>query len=79
MRCSFPLIKSFLVLISMVLLSIVLLPDCQPDNTKKIVVYTSVDQVFSEPILKLFEKETGIRVMPDYYVEASKTTGLVNR
>ena len=79
MRCSFPLIKSFLVLISMVLLSIVLLPDCQPDNTKKIVVYTSVDQVFSEPILKLFEKETGIRVMPVYDVEAAKTTGLVNR
>ena len=79
MRCSFPLIKSFLVLISMVLLSIMLLPGCQPDNTKKIVVYTSVDQVFSEPILKLFENETGIRVMPVYDVEAAKTTGLVNR
>ena len=38
-----------------------------------------MDQVFSEPILKLYEKRTGIRVLPVYDVEAAKTTGLVNR
>lgn len=46
---------------------------------KEVVVYTSVDQIFSEPILKDFEKGTGIRVKALYDVEASKTTGLVNR
>jgi len=46
---------------------------------KTVVVYTSVDQVYSEPVFKDFEKETGIRVMPVYDVEAAKTTGLVNR
>ena len=44
-----------------------------------VVVYTSVDQVFSEPIFKQFEAETGIRVLAVYDVEAAKTTGLVNR
>ena len=45
----------------------------------EVVVYTSVDQVFSEPVLKDFEKATGIRVKPLFDVEASKTVGLVNR
>ena len=46
---------------------------------KEVVVYTSLDQVFSEPILKEFERATGTRVRAVYDVEASKTTGLVNR
>ncbi|MGE5403537.1 MAG: extracellular solute-binding protein [Candidatus Saccharibacteria bacterium] len=46
---------------------------------RKVVVYTSVDQVFSEPIINDFEKQTGIKVYPVYDVEAAKTTGLVNR
>lgn len=44
-----------------------------------VVVYTSLDQVFSEPILDDFEAETGIRVQAVYDVESAKTTGLVNR
>jgi iron(III) transport system substrate-binding protein len=44
-----------------------------------VIVYTSVDQVYSEPVFRAFENETGIRVMPVYDVEATKTTGLVNR
>lgn len=44
-----------------------------------VVVYTSVDQIFSEPVLRAYEKESGVRVKAVYDVEASKTTGLVNR
>ena len=44
-----------------------------------VVIYTSLDQVFSQPILRDFEKKTGIKVRAVYDVEASKTTGLVNR
>ena len=44
-----------------------------------VVVYVSHDQDYSEPILKDFEKETGIRVKAVYDTEASKTVGLVNR
>jgi iron(III) transport system substrate-binding protein len=46
---------------------------------RSVVIYTSVDQIYSEPILKDFEKRTGIKVRAVYDVEATKTTGLVNR
>jgi iron(III) transport system substrate-binding protein len=46
---------------------------------KQAVVYTALDQIFSEPILKDFETETGISVKAVYDIEAVKTTGLVNR
>ncbi len=52
----------------------------QPGEEKKtVVVYTSVDQIYSEPVFRTFENETGIRVLGVYDVEATKTTGLVNR
>jgi len=44
-----------------------------------LVVYTSLDKLFSQPILETFEKETGIKVLDVYDSEATKTTGLVNR
>lgn len=43
------------------------------------VVYTSTDQVFSEPVLKKFEEETGIEVKAIFDTEETKSTGLVNR
>jgi len=46
---------------------------------KEVVIYTSVDQIFSEPILKLYEKKAKVKVKALYDVEASKTVGLVNR
>lgn len=52
---------------------------CQGGASSQVVVYTSVDQMFSEPILDRFEEETGIEVLAVYDVEAAKTTGLVNR
>jgi iron(III) transport system substrate-binding protein len=62
------------------LLAFTLLGACQSKETpSEVVVYTSVDQVFSEPILNRFQEETGIRVLAVYDVEATKTTGLVNR
>lgn len=57
-----------------------LLASCRMGGeTSEVVVYTSVDQPYSEPILTAFEEQTGIRVRAVYDVEASKTTGLVNR
>lgn len=46
---------------------------------QQVVIYTSLDKVFSEPVLEAFEKETGIKVLAVYDSEATKTTGLVNR
>jgi iron(III) transport system substrate-binding protein len=46
---------------------------------EQVVVYTSEDQVFSEPILKAFEAKTGITVKAVYDTEETKSTGVVNR
>lgn len=48
-------------------------------GASEVVIYTSVDQPFAEPVLQRFQQETGIHVRPVYDVEAVKTTGLVNR
>lgn len=48
-------------------------------GTRTVVIYTSVDQIYSEPVFRNFENATGIHVLPVYDVEATKTTGLVNR
>jgi len=48
-------------------------------TTGTVVVYVSEDQVFSEPILRDFEKETSIRVEAVYDTEEAKSTGAMNR
>src|SRR5215510_12947542 len=54
------------------------LPGCF-SKQQSIVVYVSEDQVFSEPILQDFERETGITVKPVFDTEESKSTGVMNR
>jgi iron(III) transport system substrate-binding protein len=44
-----------------------------------VVAYVSEDQVFSEPVLKDFERETGIEVKAVYDTEETKSTGVMNR
>jgi len=49
------------------------------EGDQSVVVYTSVDQVFAEPVLRRFEEETGIRVRAVYDTEETKSTGVLNR
>ncbi len=44
-----------------------------------VIVYTSQDQIYAEPIFAEFTKQTGIKVRAAYDSEAVKTVGLVNR
>ena len=44
-----------------------------------VTVYVSEDRVFSEPILREFEEQTGIRVEAVYDTEEAKSTGVMNR
>lgn len=61
-------------------LGVVLLETTGPSvRGPEVVVYTSVDQVYSEPVFQAYEARTGVRVLPVYDVEATKTTGIVNR
>lgn len=52
---------------------------CSSKDRNAVVVYVSEDQVFSEPILRDFEKETGIRVKAVYDTEEAKSAGVMNR
>ena len=66
-----------LILLSLFIISLISI-SCN-SNSNEVVVYTTVDQVFSEPILKEFEKETGIVVKVVYDTEETKSTGVLNR
>ena len=52
---------------------------CGKTSKNEVVVYCTVDQVFSEPILKDFENQTGITVRPVFDTEETKSTGVMNR
>jgi iron(III) transport system substrate-binding protein len=56
-----------------------ILISCQPTSSRTVVVYVSEDQVFSEPILKDFERDSGITVKSVFDTEESKSTGVTNR
>ncbi len=49
------------------------------EKERVVVVYVSEDQVFSEPVLRDFERETGIKVKAVYDTEEAKSTGVMNR
>jgi iron(III) transport system substrate-binding protein len=54
-----------------------LLPGCWSGSIlNQVVVYTALDDVFSEPILADFARESGIEVLPKFDAESTKTLGL---
>ena len=57
---------------------LVLLVGCG-SKRDSLTIYTSQDQVYAEPILRDFEKQSGIKIRAIYDSEAVKTVGLVNR
>lgn len=78
-RMSIPHLPSLRTSLLLVILFLVpfLISGC--GGQKSVVVYTAVDQVFSEPMFATFTENTGIAVKPVFDVEAAKTTGLVNK
>jgi len=73
--------KKIILLLSLPLLACLFLLNCgkSADPVQTVVVYASEDQVFSEPVLKDFERETGIQVKVVYDTEETKGTGTMNR
>src|SRR5690349_7147585 len=71
---------------SSAVLSIFLLPfsichivGCHRETSPEITLYTSVDEPTASPIVREFEKQTGIRVRLVTDTEASKSVGLAER
>jgi iron(III) transport system substrate-binding protein len=48
-------------------------------SAREVVVYTSVDEPFSEPVFRQFEKQSGLTVRAVYDTEEAKSTGVLNR
>ena len=67
-----------LAFIVLLVVAISILNSCE-GALQAVVVYTSQDQVYAEPILEEFEAETGIKVRTVFDSEAVKTIGLANR
>ena len=53
--------------------------DQSQDAQRTVTIYVSTDRVFSEPVLREYEKRSGIRVNTAYDTEETKSTGLANR
>ena len=49
---------------------------CRKDQSPEVVVYTALDQEFSQPIFADFTRETGTVVKAKYDAESTKTVGL---
>ena len=45
---------------------------------QRVVVYSSLDREFSEPLLRDYARRTGVEVIPKFDVESTKTVGLTN-
>jgi iron(III) transport system substrate-binding protein len=61
------------------LLSLLLISCSTQDKTNQLIIYTSVDQIFSSKIIKEFKKESGLDIKVLYDTEASKAVGLEKR
>ncbi len=61
------------------LIALVLLCSCNSAQKNFVVVYTSQDEIYAEPLFRQFEQETGIQVRAVFDSESVKTLGLVNR
>src|SRR5688572_8568772 len=71
-----PLLRLILGFVGMALVSMA--AGCR-EKGAEVVVYTSVDQVFSEPILRAFERSKGVTVRAVFDTEETKSTGVLNR
>jgi iron(III) transport system substrate-binding protein len=55
---------------------ILALAGCGQGNRKRVVVYSSLDREFSEPLLQAYQAKSGVRIDAKYDVESTKTVGL---
>src|SRR5918996_5571952 len=53
--------------------------DTTTDANRTVTVYVSTDRVFSEPVLREYQRRSGVTVNAVYDTEETKSTGLANR
>lgn len=53
--------------------------DSTTTGGRTVTIYVSTDRVFSEPVLREYQRRSGVKVNPVYDTEETKSTGLANR
>ena len=53
--------------------------DSTGSGARTVTIYVSTDRVFSEPVLREYERRSGVKVNAMYDTEETKSTGLANR
>jgi len=71
-----PAVRSCLPLVFVLLLVGLLLTACRPAANEEVVVYTALDQEFSESHFDTYRNLTGVEVVAKFDTEANKTVGL---
>jgi iron(III) transport system substrate-binding protein len=54
-------------------------PQQTQNAARSVTIYVSTDRVFSEPLLREYERQSGVKVNAVYDTEETKSTGLANR
>ena len=54
-------------------------PSASDSSARTVTIYVSTDRVFSEPVLREYERRSGVTVKAVYDTEETKSTGLANR
>src|SRR6266581_4685655 len=54
-------------------------PAARPASDSTVVVYSSADKEFAQLVFKAYEERTGVKVLPLYDTEETKTAGLTAR
>jgi iron(III) transport system substrate-binding protein len=68
--------SSFVIRHLVILLTVAFAAGCAPQSAQEVIVYTSLDEEFSRPILEEFTRETGIEVRGKFDVESTKSVQL---
>src|SRR5436305_8369867 len=67
------------VIVTFAFLALAAFTGCNKDDGQRVVLYTSVDRPVAEPVIREFERRTGIKVDLPTDTEATKSAGLAAR
>jgi iron(III) transport system substrate-binding protein len=70
------MLAMLLILLSLIVLGVTGCNATSSDQRQDVIVYTALDSDFSKPIFTAFEEQTGIRPLPRFDTESTKTVGL---
>ncbi|MGH7554891.1 MAG: extracellular solute-binding protein [Longimicrobiales bacterium] len=71
--------RGFLVAVAAVIAAACQSREPAQSGDRTVTIYVSTDRVFSEPVLREYERRSGVRVNVAYDTEETKSTGLANR